>query len=869
MNRWTRRLRLAIWTLGVALALGPAARADEPYARSRTYDLQNARMELRFDTAERKVMGQVTHTLAPLHDGLDKVEFDSIGLKIEAVTVGGRSAKFETTGTKLIVQLERPARAGQKLTVAIRYEGQPSRGLYFVLPDKDYPDRPVQLWTQGQTEDTRYYIPIYDYPNDKTTSEMILTVPATWTTVSNGKLITTRAAGEGMKTWHWRLDQPHSTYLIALVAGEFDVVTEDWRGIPLTYYAPRGRGNRIKPSYGRTPAMMDYFTAKFGPYPWAKYAQAMVDEFVAGGMENTTVTINNSGSLEHPELVPEFVGNDDDLISHELGHQWFGDSITTKDWGHVWLNESFASYMESLWFEHHYGADQAAYVAWGEQNQWFGNQRLYAIPLVTHNFRSFIEVTGNVYGKGSRIVHMLRQELGDEDFFRALRHFLQKHRYQSVATADLVRAIEESTGKNVDPFFDQWIYGAGAPRLTLSYTWDASSKQVKLAVQQTQKPEGRVGIFRFKTTVDILTAAGVKSHPVSITSAERTFTLPSEEKPLAIVFDPQNVILKRVEFKKEPAEWAYQLQHATHASARLDAARALGAIKENANVVAALSTASRKDSFWAVRAEAIRALAQIGGAAAQEQIVSALGDDSVAVRRAVADAMGRFKDDPGMVARIERLYREDKAWRVRQSALAALARQKPANAADSLQNAVETESPDNILRNQALQSFGGLGKDEAVPLLLEWSKPGRADATRRAAIGSLGQLDKKNKELTATLLRYLQEPRRSVNYQFTVFSALVQRGDTSAIEPMEQWLDTGTSEMLASFMRPMLAQLKQQGEGASQRGASPRSGAPAPGDGAGPDASSKMILDALQRLEKAVAAMDERMKKIEEKVGKN
>ena len=867
MNRFTRMRWLALVVAAMALALGPAAYADEPYARSRTYDLQNVRMELRFDTVERKVMGQVTHTLTPLNDGLASVEFDSIGLKIDAVTVGGRAANFETTKTKLIVKLDQPARAGQKLSVVIRYEGQPARGLYFILPDKDYPDRPVQLWTQGQAEDTRYYVPIYDYPNDKTTSEMLLTVPAAWTAVSNGSLLSTRDAGSGMKTCHWRLNQPHSTYLIALVAGEFDVVTEDWRGIPLTYYAPRGRGNRIKPSYGRTPAMMDYFVKQFGPYPWPKYAQAMVDEFVAGGMENTSLTINTSGSLEHPELVPEFVGNDDDLISHELGHQWFGDSITTKDWGHVWLNESFASYMESLWFEHHYGPDQAAYVAWTEQNQWFGNERLYTVPLVTHDFRSFVEVTGNVYGKGSRIIHMLRQELGDDDFFRALRHFLQKHRYQNVSSADLVRAIEESTGRNADPFFDQWIYGAGAPKLTLSYTWDGAARQVKLSVKQTQKQEGRVGGFRFKTTVDLLTATGVKSHPIFVSDAEEEFSLPSEEKPLAAIFDPQNAILKRVEFKKETAEWIYQLQHATHVSARLDAARALGRIKDNAEVTSALADASRKDTFWAVRVEAVRALAQTGGSEAQKQIVTALDDDSVAVRRAAVEAMGRFKDDPGVVARIETIYRDDKAWRVREAALGAVARQKPANALDTLKAAIDTESPDDILRNQALQSIGGLGKDEAVPLLLEWARPGRPDATRRAAIGSLSRLDVKNKELTARLLDYLREPRRSVNFQFTVFGALVQRGDTSALEAMEQWLSSGTSEMLANFMRPMLAQFKEQGEGPG-RG---RRGNTATGEGtanSAGDASSKMILDALQRLEKALAVLDERVKKIEEKVAK-
>ena len=842
----------------------PVAQADEMHARSRSYDLQHARIELRFDSSARKVMGEVTHTLSPLHNGLAELEFDAVDLKIDSVTVDSKAAKFETKPGKLTVRLAKAARAGQKLSVRIRYEGQPKRGLYFILPDKDDPARPVQIWTQGQTEDTRYYIPIYDYPNDRSTSEMIVTVPATWTTVSNGRLISTKAAADGMKTWHWRQSQPHSTYLIALVAGELDMTSESAAGVSLTYYVPRGRGHRLAPTYGRTAKMMEYFVRQFGPYPWDKYAQAMVDEFVAGGMENTSATINSSDSLTHPELAPEYVTNQDDLISHELAHQWFGDLITTKDWGNVWLSESFASYLESLWYEHHYGGEQAAYNGWNEQNQWFNQERLFAIPLVTYNVSSFVQVAGNVYGKGSRIVHMLRHELGDEDFFRALRHFLAKHKFQNVASADLARAIEESTGKNVDAFFEQWVYGAGAPRLAVSYTWDAETRQVKLAVAQTQKPEGRVGIFTFRAAVEVVTAAGTKPHTLRVSKAEETFTLPSEEKPLAVVFDPQNIILKRVEFKKEAGDWMQQLQHPA-ATARLDAARALGRVKDNPEAVAALAKAAQADKFWAVRSEAVRALGQIGGAAAEEHIAAALADESVAVRRTAAEMMGRFADAAAAVARLERLYQEDKAWRVRQSALAALARHKPDSALYTLKQAIAAESPDDILRNQALQSLGGLGKDEALPVLLEWSATGKEDETRTAAIGSLAQLDKKNSEVTRTLLAYLEEPRRSARFQFAVFNALLQRDDPSVVEPLERWLEVSAPGIFAGFMRPMLAQFKQRvaGQQAGNRPAGP------PEAAAKSDASTQQILETLQRLERAVAAMSERVKKIEEKIGKN
>ena len=251
------------------LCLCPALRADEPYARSRDYDLQNARIQLRFDLNQKKVIGDVTHTLAPLRDGLTRLEFDSVNLTISSVSVGGAPARFETTATSLIVPLGRPTKTAEKLDVRIRYEGRPQRrGVFFILPDKNYPNRPAHLWTQGEAEDTRYYIPIYDYPNDLTTSEMIVTVPRGWLTLSNGTLVSVKDEPDGMKTWSWRQSQPHAVYLISLVAGEFEEARETWGNIPVTYYVPRGMADRIAPTFKNTRAMLDYFSEITGvPYP--------------------------------------------------------------------------------------------------------------------------------------------------------------------------------------------------------------------------------------------------------------------------------------------------------------------------------------------------------------------------------------------------------------------------------------------------------------------------------------------------------------------------------------------------------------------------------------------------------------------------
>src|SRR5258708_514334 len=367
----TRQAMLSVASLVVLFFAVLQSRADEPYARSRDYDLQHSKIALRFDLDQKTVLGDVTHSVSVLKDGVAKVAFDSAGLTIQSVTVnkttGDRkaasaAAKFEIISDKLIVPLPEAAKAGEKFDVQIRYEGKPKKGLYFILPDKDYPDRPKQIWTQGESEDTRYYLPTYDYPNDRLTTETILTVPASWITVANGKLISVSNASGGMKTWTWRGALPSSTYLLTVVAGGFDEVKQSWRGVPVTYYAPKGRGDRLLPNYERTPAMMEVFSKKLGvDYPWEKYAQSMVDDFVAGGMENTSATTNTSSSLKNPKLIPEFPGDEDPLISHELAHQWFGDLVTCKDWGNVWLNEGFATFFEMVWSEPHYPKHQSDY----------------------------------------------------------------------------------------------------------------------------------------------------------------------------------------------------------------------------------------------------------------------------------------------------------------------------------------------------------------------------------------------------------------------------------------------------------------------------------------------------------------------------
>ena len=860
----TRRTRQTILTAAGFLALALFAthlRADEPYARTRDYNLQHSRIALRLDADERKIAGDVTHTVSILRDDTSTVAFDSVGLNIQSVTVNKSPAKFETTAAKLIVSLPATAHPGDKFDIEIKYDAKPSKGIYFILPDKNYPDRPKQIWTQGESEDTRYYLPTYDYPNDRLTTETILTVPASFVTVANGKLISITDAGSGLKTWTWKESLPSSTYLITVVAGEFDELKQSLHGLPVMYYAPKGRGDRIAVNYERTPAMIDLFSKKLGvDYPWEKYSQAMVDDFVAGGMENSSATTNESSSLMNPKLVPEFPINEDELISHELAHQWFGDLVTCKDWGNVWLNEGFATFFETVWNESYYPKEQAEFDRWNTMRKWFERTSLYEKPIVRFDFDDSSEFDENVYDKGGLVLYMLRRQIGEDAFWRSLKHYLEVNRGKNVVTSDLVKAIEESALVEVDRFFNQWIYGAGAPKFDLSYSYDDAKHQVALTVKQTQKVEGRVGIFDVPVEIEITTPSGAKPYNIKVSKDLETFALAADSAPVMVLFDKGGHLLKSAEFHKEKKEWLYQLKNASELSDRADATVALGKMKNDDEVVVALGKALQTDKTWGVRDLAADALGRIGTAVASKQLLDALNhNDQPWVRYRIVNALGYFKDDASIAAKLESIARDDHSYRARASALQALGLLKSTNAFSILNAAVAADSPDGFLRNAALRGFGSLGDNKAVPLLREWSAPGKAIDSREAAIGSLARMDRDNQEITKEIASYLTEPHATV--RITAIWALGSRGDASAIPALEALLksDDLSIEVVPTIKEQIVKLQNRQGSKTQTHGDAEEEGDEKE-DGSGEQAGVSQRLDKLEQL---VREMNDRLKSIE------
>jgi aminopeptidase N len=865
-NKLRAPVSLAATALALAALVAAVAHADRPYAPSRDYHLQNVRVSLRFNLEERKVLGDVTHTLSTLHDGVTHLDFDCADLTISSARVNGKDATFDLRDGKLRVTLARPAKSGENFDVEIQYEGKPTAGLYFVLPDRDDPHRAKQIWTQGEAEDTHHYIPIYDYPNDRTSTEMILTVPADWSTVSNGKLVSVQDSPDGQRVWTWRQSLPVSTYLISFVAGEFTQKKDTWHNLPVAYYVPRGMEDTIDPTFRHTKEMLDFFSERFGvPYPWDQYAQTAVDDFVASGMENVSATTLAARDIVHADLASERPEGADALVSHEMTHQWFGDLVTCKDWTNTWLNEGFATFGATLWEEHYYGPDAAAYRYWREQNSWMQSNELFPVPIVTRNIDDSVEYVGNVYDKGGWVLRMLREQLGNDAFFRALKHYLETYRLQNVVSADLAKAIEESSGTNIDQFFDQWIYGAGAPRFDVRSSYNTAAKKVSLSVKQTQKVEGHVGLFRVPIDVAVTTSRGEKIFPIEVSKAEETFSFAAEEQPTMVLFDKGDRILKSADFQKTPEEWIRQLQSARDVPDRADAAVALGNIHDNDAVVDALGEAARHDKFWGVREEALRSLGRINSGAARKKVLAAVSEDQPWVRVVAVEQLGKFHGDEDVAKRLEKIYEDDKAYSVRGAALQALAQAKDAGVAALLEKALGTDSPDNVLRRAALRAMGTLGDSSTVPALLEWSSPGKSSALRSIAISSLGRMDLKNQDVTARLISYLSES--SFDIRFASVFALGHRGDPAAVEPLEAMLKNDHLSLgMPHAVEDLIAQLKSQT--APHKDQPPADSKT--GDGLNPASSTNQaLLDRLDRLEQQLADVNSRLRRIESSLSGN
>lgn len=773
------------------------------------FDTQHVRLQLRVDLQEQVLEGWCHSTIRILGEQVETLIFQAVGHRVNAVLVGvgGKKAvkaDWREDQGQITISLPKPLRVGSVAQVSIEYRVEkPGAGMHFITPSREYPDRPFQAWTQGQSDDARCWFPCRDVPSEKATSEMIVTVARGLQAISNGVLVkTTTDARKGTSTFHWKMEQPHSVYLFSLVVGEFEEFQEPYKKVPLFYHYPPGRKDDARRGFSATAAAMDFLIGETGvPYPYARYAQTAAFDF-GGGMENTTATTQTDLILLDARAALDF--DFDGLVSHEMAHQWFGDLVTCKDWSHGWLNESFATFYEALFQGHAKGPDEFRYRGWLMAEAYFDETSRYKRPIMTRVWReSFQMFDRHLYQKGACVLHYLRSRLGEAAWRRGIKAYLGRHAFGAVETTDLLRAMAEATGANLEPEFEQWIYRSGHPEFRIIYSWNSRKKEATLRIVQKQALDDPKGVFQVSVPVAFDLPRGRKTFPLTLSEAEQAFTFKLGAEPGNVVFDPESILLlKRVDWSKPLAMWKVQLDDPNPLQ-RNEAFEAIGSLGTPA-AAELLASRFRREPFWWARSRLAAALGKMGLPAGLESLRGFLRDPHPKVRRAVVSALSPFRRRD-LAAEFLRSFRKDPSLFVAAEALRALARTHDPSTRQAIAEALEIDSWNEMIRMAAVDALVEVdGRPEPLEHFLGRGVPFQVKA---AALGHLARLQKGDPRILVRLEAFLDDPARAVAY--AALAGLETQGNPEVVPALRKRLEKERDSIMRSMLDRAIRALRQ------------------------------------------------------------
>ena len=543
---------------------------------TRINDLVHTKLDVKFDFDKSYMYGKAWITLKPHFYTTDSLTLDAKGMDIKKIAIVKgttmKDLKYNYDGWQLHITLDKKYKGDEAYTVYVDYISKPNevkvtgsaaisdaRGLYFINPKGEEKDKPTQIWTQGETEATSVWCPTIDKPNQKTTQEIYMTVPQKFVSLSNGKLMSQKKNTDGTRTDYWKMDLPHAPYLFFMGVGDFAVIKDSWKGKEVSYYVDKEYASVARKIFGLTPEMIGFFSKITGvDYPWSKYSQITGHDYVSGAMENTTATLHSDAAQQDARELTD--GNNWELvIAHELFHQWFGDYVTTESWSNITLNESFANYSETLWNEYKYGKDAGDEQNYQDMAGYLGSNSVKK-DLVRFYYSNKEDVFDAVsYNKGGRILHMLRNYVGDSAFFKALNLYLTTNKFKSAEAQNLRLAFEEITGRDLNWYWNQWYFGSGHPSLDIIYSYDDSSRKVKIIVNQTQSGDK---VFKLPVAVDIYNGTNKVRHNVLAKNKVDTFYFDVAQKPDLVNFDGDKMLLCTKKENKTLDEYIYQYKNA-------------------------------------------------------------------------------------------------------------------------------------------------------------------------------------------------------------------------------------------------------------------------------------------------------------------
>ncbi len=624
-------------------------------------DLVHTKLDVKFDYKKCYLYGKAWITLKPHFYPTNSLTLDAKGMDIKNVSISNGNInsplKFTYDSLHLNIDLGKTYTSSEKYTIYIAYTSKPNefktkgsqaitdaKGLYFINPDSSIKGKPVQIWTQGETEGSSVWFPTIDHPNQKTTEEIIMTVPAKYVTLSNGALISQKKNNDGTRTDTWKMDKPHSPYLFMMAVGDFKIYHDKYKNTPVDYYLEPAYATYAKEIFGKTPAMIDFYSKKLGiEYPWNKYAQIVVRDYVSGAMENTTATLHGEYVQQTKRELLDG-SNGEETIAHELFHQWFGDYVTTESWSNLSVNESFADFSETLWAEHSEGKDAGDAHNYESMQSYLGTPDAKSKNLIRFNYNDKEDMFDVVtYQKGGRILNMLRNYLGEDAFFKGLNLYLKTNAFSNGEAQQLRLALEQVSGKDLNWFFNQWYYGAGNPDLNITYKWDDKNKTQTVYLVQTQK----TNTFILPIKIDVY-AKGKKitlEHLMNTKTDSVCFSL--DTKPDLVNVDADKILLMSKKDAKTMQEFAFQYKNAPLYVDRLEAVEA--AIKKiNTKEAQEILISALKDPFYSLRIEAINNL-KLDNEELKKQILPTIiyiakTDTKTLVKAAAIESIGNLQD---------------------------------------------------------------------------------------------------------------------------------------------------------------------------------------------------------------------------------
>ena len=770
------------------------------FQRPFNYNVHKLTVEAQVDPKSKSLTGSAIYEV----NSWGTIAFDAVEMTVNSVKLDGRDVKYIYDGRTLLVEAE----AGNHELV-INYFTTPRKGLFFVEHDgKTY------VWTQGESEDNRYWIPLPDSPYVKFPTKLSATVPSPMVAVSNGVLIQQRDL-DGYSEWTWSLEKPHSPYLIDLAAGEFEVIREECDGVPLEYYVPTGWGEKAKLTFYRTCDAIRFFESYTGvKYPWPNYKQIAVWGF-GGGMENTTATLLTSSTLhdEHAHCpgsrfpCPDSEDfTSDPLIVHELSHQWFGDLVTAKDWSEIWLNESFATLMEALYERHALGEDEFQYALYKHLNAYLSDYKSkYSRPITFNVYADPWELfDSHSYEKGSLVLWQLANYLGEDTFKSVLKRFLSEFSFKPASTEDLQRVAEEESKKTLDWFFYQFVRSAGHPAVAYSWDYDLSEKTLKVSLEQVQ---GEDSYPSYSLSLDLLISDDEGNRLIKVKTNEKSSSLyfHAERPPKFICLDPDFKCFFERRAKKKLEEAIAQLS-AKSLVCRLEAIKALTEDGGN-KAIGALAEELKRDAFWGARVEAARALAKINSERALTALLDAIGSEKhPKVRTALAEALGSFRSDDAAKILSSMLSNPSESYYARGKAASSLGKTGGQAFEDELEKALDYGGHNWAITLGALDGLSRIGSDHALELILKYAESDKEELVRAAAVKGLGAFPD-NGKVIEKIRDYLND--RSVRVRRAAVSAAEQLMTTKLLGRLEEASERDDDPRVRRAARDVAKKIKE------------------------------------------------------------